>query len=109
MDQNSLIIAEIPFDTGQPHFRYARYLADDGTRWIRHGLFHAFHRNGQLASEGQYEHGVECGPWRDYHENGRIAAIGSYEKGNRVGIWRFYSDDGSFDGQEDFGTAIVGP
>ena len=56
-----LIIAEIPYDTGEVRLRYARYLSDDGTRWIRHGLFRSYHLNGNLASEGTYLDGAEEG------------------------------------------------
>ena len=85
-----LDIAVIPYETGETHFRYARYLSGDGSRWIRHGLFRAFHRNGALASEGHYQHGVEHGIWRDYHENGQLAAEGSYENGEEVGTWQYW-------------------
>lgn len=90
-----LNIAEIPYETGQLHYRYARYMSDDGTRWIRHGLFMAYHLNGNLASEGSYDHGLEHGLWRDYHENGKLAAEGQYEKGKEVGQWRYWNEDGS--------------
>ncbi len=92
-----LNIAEIPYDSGELRFRYSRYLASDGSRWIRHGLFQAFHRNGQLATEGTYEHGLEVGLWRDYHSNGRIASEGHYCDGKEHGSWRFWKEDGSSD------------
>lgn len=90
-----LEIAEIPYPSGQVKFRYARYLSADGTKWIRHGLFQAFHENGALASEGSYEHGVEHGPWRDFHQNSLPAAEGLYERGQEVGAWRYWNEDGS--------------
>ena len=89
-----LNIAEIPYESGEVRFRYARYLAADGTRWIRHGLFRAYHRNGTLASEGNYVDGAEEGLWRDYHENGQLAAEGHYKKGEEVGTWRYWNDKG---------------
>lgn len=91
---NDLEIAEIPFASGQIRFRYARYLSSDGSRWIRHGLFVAYHRNGTVASEGQFADGAEQGIWRDFHENGQLAAEGAYEKGQQVGHWRFWDADG---------------
>jgi antitoxin component YwqK of YwqJK toxin-antitoxin module len=90
-----LNLAEIPYETGEIHFRYARYMSGDGSHWIRHGLFRAFHRNGSLASEGQYAHGKEHGIWRDYHENGRVAAEGLYESGEELGQWQYWNEDGS--------------
>ncbi|MFD1874884.1 hypothetical protein [Hymenobacter bucti] len=43
---SELHIAEIPFADGRIRYRYARQLSPDGTRWLRHGLFQAFHPNG---------------------------------------------------------------
>jgi hypothetical protein len=89
-----LNIAEIPWEDGSIRFRYMRYLAADGKRWIRHRLFRAYHRNGTLASEGNYEHGLEQGLWRDFHENGQLAAEGAYSAGEKVGRWRHWNDRG---------------
>jgi antitoxin component YwqK of YwqJK toxin-antitoxin module len=90
-----LNIAEIPYDTGEIRFRYSRYLSQDGSRWIRHGLFRAYHRNGQLASEGYYIDGLEDGLWRDYYENRQLAAEGNYEKGIETGSWSYWDENGS--------------
>src|SRR5262245_55641160 len=89
-----LNIAEILYETGQIKQRYSRYLSRDGSRWMRHGLFRAYHRNGSLASEGNYAHGTEEGLWRAYHENGRLAAEGYYEGGKEVGEWKTWNDKG---------------
>lgn len=89
-----LNIAEILYENGVVQFRYARYLSPDGSRWIRHGLFVAYHANGQVASEGNYEHGAEQGHWRDYHVNGILAAEGEYQAGVEVGEWMFWNSDG---------------
>jgi antitoxin component YwqK of YwqJK toxin-antitoxin module len=90
-----LNIAEIPYESGTIRFRYSRYLSGDGTKWIRHGLFRAFHENGSLASEGNYTDGVEDGLWRDYHENGQLAAEGNYECGVEVDPWRHWDSNGA--------------
>ena len=92
---NDLNIAEIPYESGAIRFRYSRYLSDDGAKWIRHGLFQAFHENGALASEGNYTHGVEDGLWRDYHDNGQIAAEGNFENGVESGEWRYWDSNGA--------------
>jgi antitoxin component YwqK of YwqJK toxin-antitoxin module len=86
----TLNIAEIPFEGGPIQYRYARYLSDDGTRWVRHGRFCAYHPNGELASEGNYEHGSEHGPWKDFHDDGSLAATGQYERGSEVGDWHYF-------------------
>lgn len=92
MDLN---IAEIFRESGELQYRYSRYLSNDGSKWVRHGLFTAFHRNGELASEGTYVDGLEDGNWRDFHENGLIAAEGSYVKGVEIGTWRYWNADGT--------------
>jgi antitoxin component YwqK of YwqJK toxin-antitoxin module len=92
MDLN---IAEIFHESGELQYRYSRYLSNDGSKWVRHGLFTAFHRNGELASEGTYVDGLEDGNWRDFHENGLIAAEGSYVKGVETGTWRYWNADGT--------------
>lgn len=89
-----LDIAEIPYESGAIRFRYARVLAEDGTRWIRHGLFVAYHENGQISSEGSYVHSHEEGIWRSYHENGQLAAEGLYTHGREEALWRFWSSSG---------------
>jgi antitoxin component YwqK of YwqJK toxin-antitoxin module len=70
-------------------------MASDGTRWIRHGAFVAFHENGALSSEGNYVHGAESGTWRDYHPNGQLAAEGNFVDGQGAGVRRFWDEDGS--------------
>jgi antitoxin component YwqK of YwqJK toxin-antitoxin module len=89
-----LNIAEIPYENGGIHYRYSIYMSADGTRWIRHGLFRAYHPNGNLASEGSYIDGQENGLWRDYHDNGHLAAEGEYLDGVETGEWVYWSADG---------------
>ena len=90
-----LNIAEIPYEDGIIHYKYSRYMAEDGTRWIRHGLFRCYHPNGVLASEGMYVNGQEHGLWIDYHKNGIMAARGEYDNGKEIGCWEFWSEDGT--------------
>lgn len=94
---SDLQIAEIPFEDGGIRYRYARKPSPDGSRWIREGLFQAFHPNGTLASEGTYREGLEDGAWRDFHENGRLAAEGAYSRGKEAGPWQYWNADGSSD------------
>lgn len=100
---NVLHIVEIPYETGEVHFRYSRKMSPDGTEWIRDGLFQDFYKNGNVGSEGLYVNGLEEGYWKDYHENGNLAAEGNYSKGKETGIWRYYDEDGNFEEEEDFG------
>lgn len=93
-------IAEIPYPSGRIKYRYTRYLAPSGDKWIRHGLFVGYYENGNIQTEGSYDHGTEEGVWRDYHENGRLAAQGTYEGGKEVGEWKYWAADGTFEGSE---------
>ena len=103
MNDNTLQIAEVPYENGSIKFRYARYMSEDGTRWIRHGLFQALHENGGLSSEGTYKNGLEAGIWKDFHENGQVAAQGEYIGGKQVGVWRYWDSSGNPEGIEDLG------
>ena len=91
----TLHLAEILYETGELHYRYARVMSPDGTKWIRAGLFVAYHQNGQVQSEGHYEEGLEHGVWKDFFPNGKVAAEGQYNLGKESGKWRFYKEDGS--------------
>ncbi len=92
-----LEIAEILYESGAVRFRYARHKSADGTRWIRHGLFVAYHENGKAKSEGTYDEGTEHGLWRDFFENGQLAAEGHYDHGNEVGEWKYWNSDGTLE------------
>lgn len=99
---NTLCLAEIPYETGEPHFIYSRRMSPDGTKWIREGRFAEYYQNGNLASEGFYVDGLEDGYWKDYHENGKIAAEGYYSKGNETGKWRYYDEQGELEDEESY-------
>ena len=90
MGDETLNIADIPFTDGAIQYRYSRYMSDDGIGWIRHGLFCTYHPNGNLASEGSYEHGNEHGLWKDFYDDGSLAAEGQFENGKEVGEWRYF-------------------
>lgn len=103
MNDGVLYIAEIPYETGELHFRYSRKMSVDGTKWIREGYFASYYKNGNISSEGIYEEGLEEGYWKDYHENGKLAAEGYYKKGKEVGTWRFYDVNGKLEEEENYG------
>ena len=95
VDDLVLLIAEVLDESGRVRARYSRYLAHDGSHWVRHGLYVAYHENGQVASEVTYEHGLEEGSGRDYYDNGQPAAEGCYRVGREEGVWRFWAADGT--------------
>jgi antitoxin component YwqK of YwqJK toxin-antitoxin module len=92
-----LNLAEIPFVSGAIQYRYARVLAADGSRWLRHGLFVEYSESGVVVSEGSYVMGKEQGLWRDFHPNGQLAAEGMYDNGLEEGVWQFWNDRGELD------------
>jgi antitoxin component YwqK of YwqJK toxin-antitoxin module len=106
-DRDVLNIAEIPHQDGSLRFRYSRYLSADGKKWVRHGLFHAFHANGQLASEGEYVDDLENGPWRDYHDNGRPAAEGRFKAGKKEGVWHYWDEEGHPEEDEEYVEGVI--
>jgi antitoxin component YwqK of YwqJK toxin-antitoxin module len=89
-----LNIGEIPYENGEIRFRYSRVMAPDGKRWMRHGLFREYARNGQVISEGTYKDGREHGQWRDFYEDGQLAAEGHYADGREIGEWRYWDREG---------------
>jgi antitoxin component YwqK of YwqJK toxin-antitoxin module len=90
-----LNIAEVLYPSGALRYRYSRYLAADGRRWIRHGLFVEYREDGTIASEGTYEHGVEHGVWKDFHPNGQLAALGDYDHGTEAENWTYWNAEGN--------------
>lgn len=100
--ENILYIAEIPYETGGIHYRYSRKMSADGTKWIRDGLFTEYYPNGNIASTGTYDNGLENGHWIDYHENGQIAAEGDYVNGKESGKWYYYDINGILEEEEIF-------
>ena len=50
MESADLKIAEIPYESGGVRFLYQRVLFEDGTRWLRHGLFVEYAVNGQVVA-----------------------------------------------------------
>lgn len=95
-----LNICEILYDTGEVQYRYSRVLSEDGTRWIRHGLFREYDKCGQVISEGNYICGKESGLWRDYYPNGQIAAEGHYDSGVETGVWTYWDELGNRTAQQ---------
>ncbi|MEK8028835.1 toxin-antitoxin system YwqK family antitoxin [Pseudaquabacterium rugosum] len=89
-----LHIAEISYESGAVHFRYSRVLSEDGTRWIRQGLFVEYSESGVVLAEGSYLNGKEEGSWCSFHENGQKASEGLYTDGKEEGTWHFWNSTG---------------
>jgi antitoxin component YwqK of YwqJK toxin-antitoxin module len=85
---------EARYASGELYYRQACTLSSDGTHWIRHGPYTAYHRNGAVMSEGQFDNGLEQGLWQDFHPNGQRAAEGRFEHGAKAGLWRYWNEAG---------------
>jgi hypothetical protein len=57
-----------------------------------HGLYRTWHRNGKLAEELRYRHGLLHGVSREWDENGRL--LGSFTMVHGTGIQRYWHDNG---------------
>ena len=76
---------------------------DDGQVYIegtfkdgeREGKWRAWHRNGNLWSEGEYQGGKENGRKTVYYENGQKYYEGVVKMDERVGEWTFWDEDGA--------------
>lgn len=63
-----------------PFEEYAFYYDANDDR-VHHGTFKAWHRNGQLAVEGQYEEDKKEGVWRGWHDSGQQSSVATYSRG----------------------------
>lgn len=77
------------------------------------GVWKEYHKNGQLASVGEYApdstyfEPIKIGEWKEYHPNGTLASVGKYillerpwtEKviAVREGEWKKYHDNGQLE------------
>jgi hypothetical protein len=59
------------------------------------GSFEWWYPNGQLQARGQYQDGKPAGQWRWWHANGMKMMEGAYEKGGQIGAWSQWDDTGS--------------
>ncbi|QDS99977.1 toxin-antitoxin system YwqK family antitoxin [Adhaeretor mobilis] len=70
----------------------------------RTGHFTYWHPNGQKAAEGTFRNDVNEGTWVWWHENGQKAAIGHYDGGSLIGQWRWWKEDGKLAKQKTYDT-----
>lgn len=60
----------------------------------RSGTWKAWHRNGNLWSQGEYKNGKENGLKTVYYENGGKYYEGELRDDNRAGKWTFWNEEG---------------
>jgi antitoxin component YwqK of YwqJK toxin-antitoxin module len=100
----------------------------------KHGPFTAWHKNGQLARQGEFRYdlpvgkflywypngqkqmegtyidGRQDGPWIWWHENGLKSIAGEYENATPVGVWQWWQASGKLAQKADLSErSQVGP
>lgn len=71
----------------------------------RVGKFYSWHANGQKASEGDYHEGKQHGAWTWWHANGQKQTSGNYTHGRRSGDWAWWNEEGRIEEK----TSLVTP
>lgn len=71
-----------------------KYIEGDVDKEMRNGPWFAYHKNGNLCTEGFYVDGKEEGPYKVYHDNGYLYYGGEFKQGKKVGEWKFYDATG---------------
>lgn len=61
---------------------------------LRHGYWKAWHDNGKLSSEGEYDRGNRIGTWRYYNYDGWLEIEGVYRDDKQYGTWNWYNSKG---------------
>lgn len=100
----------------------------------KHGPFTAWHRNGQLARQGEFRYdlpvgkflywypngqkqmegtyvdGRQDGPWIWWHENGLKSIAGEYDNATPIGVWQWWQASGKLSQKADLSErSQVGP
>ncbi len=65
------------------------------------GRWTAWHENGQMRGDGDYQNGKREGVWTFWHENGQKHREGEYKNGKREGSWASWYRNGQkcFEGE----------
>lgn len=69
---------------------------------LKHGAFTAWHENGQIARQGEFDHDVAMGKTTWWHATGQKSVEGEYENGLASGRWTWWFDSGQKQIQGDF-------
>lgn len=66
----------------------------EGGEWLKHGRFIFRDEMGVTISEGEYESGLEVGPWTQVYADGSRGE-GAFLRGQRTGPWRTFFPNGA--------------
>ncbi len=89
------------------HKRVRSELRDDGSRkreweearapdgsWSKHGVWRAWHANGEPYLEGHFVDGQRHGLWLSWHVNGQMRGRSQYDHGQDTGTFIYWDDNG---------------
>ncbi len=79
--------------------------ADD--RYVKHGPYRSWFKNGRKKVRGAYRDGQRHGPWREWYRSGQPALEGTYTDGKQTGRWLRWHTDGRKIGARDFNEPLV--
>lgn len=85
------------YENGQ--MEYTGTFDPDGRR---HGDWKYWYDNGNLWSEGTFEHGDRAGNKKVYWPSGLLRYEGQYKDNREAGVWKFYNQEGRQDNEVDF-------
>ncbi len=74
----------------------------------KHGPFTAWHKNGQLARQGEFKYDQPVGKFLYWYPNGQKQMEGEYIDGRQVGQWTWWHENGlkSISGQYENATPV---
>jgi antitoxin component YwqK of YwqJK toxin-antitoxin module len=90
-EEHILKVSEIMDDSRQIRPRYP--CRESG--WVPHGSYTGVDEDGRILLKITYDHGVVDGPFLDYWPSGKVASEGQFQAGIQEGIWHFYNEDGT--------------
>jgi antitoxin component YwqK of YwqJK toxin-antitoxin module len=73
---------------------------------LKHGPFTAWHENGQLARQGEFDRDLPVGKTTWWHITGQKSVEGEYENGLACGKWTWWFDSGQKQIQGDFDAGV---
>lgn len=72
---------------------WEEHQAPDGS-WIKHGVWRAWHANGEPYLEGHFVDGQRHGLWLSWHVNGQMRGRSEYDHGKDTGTLMYWDDTG---------------
>jgi hypothetical protein len=71
------------------------YIPRDRAAWIPDGQFDGIDDEGRVRVSITYRNGIVHGPYTGYWSNGNAASVGQFENGVQHGEWKYVNVDGT--------------